>query len=100
LHASRNNPGWLIRRALRIGLVKGFIVHEMSPSQAKSMKWVLLGSGYATGNLLLALITLPLGPSISFRFWVRATRGCGIAVGTLFPNRILGTREYSVVHGS
>jgi glycosyltransferase involved in cell wall biosynthesis len=100
VHPGRNNTRWLTRRALRIGLVKGFIVREVQPSKMRTAKWVLIGTGYAAVNLLAAAVLFPLGPSRYFRYWIRATRGYGIASGTLFPMRLLRSQEYAQVHGS
>lgn len=99
LHASRNTPGWLTQRALRFGLVKGFLVREVHPSPVKTVKWLAIGAGYMTLNGLAAAVMLPFGPRKYFRYWIKAARGYGIMVGTLFPGRILAIREYATVHG-
>ncbi len=99
LHASRNTPRWLTQRALRFGLVKGFLVREVSPSPLKTVKWLAIGGGYMTLNGLAAAVMLPFGPRRYFRYWIKAARGYGILVGTLFPGRILGIREYATIHG-
>lgn len=94
--ASRNNPHWILMRALRLGQANGFSVREFSPSMWNSVKWLVLGGGYGIENLLLALVTMALGPSKSFRFWVRTVRGLGIMIGVLSPSRILQHRVSSV----
>lgn len=99
LHASRNNPRWLTQRALRFGRVKGFLVREVSPSPMKTVKWLAIGAGYMALNAVQTVIRIPFGPSRYFRYWVRTARGYGILVGTLFPKRLLRTREYASVHG-
>lgn len=99
LHASRNNPRWITQRALRFGLVKGFLIREVSPSPIKTLKWLAIGSGYMALNGLLATLFVPRGPSRYFRYWIRATWGYGIVAGTLFPKKILGSQEYATVHG-
>jgi succinoglycan biosynthesis protein ExoM len=99
VHPSRNNILWLTRRAMRIGLVKGFIIREVQPTPTRTSKWFLIGIGYTLTNLLMMVALTPLGPSRYFRYWIRASRGYGIAVGILFPNRILKGQEYSMVHG-
>lgn len=99
VHVARNNPRWLTQRALRIGLVKGFIVREVEPSLLRSAKWVFLGGSYALSNLLLTMLTFPLGPARYFRYWIKAVRGYGIAKGTMFPKHFLDVREYATIHG-
>jgi succinoglycan biosynthesis protein ExoM len=99
LHASRNTPRWLTQRALRFGLVKGFLVREVSPSPIKTAKWLAIGAGYMSLNAARTLVALPFGPSRFFRYWIKAARGYGIVVGTLFPKRLLKTQEYAKVHG-
>jgi hypothetical protein len=89
LEPSRNNPQWLIQRALRIGMIKGFIEREVQPSPRKSGKWFVLGVGYAATNLLAAVALYPFGPSRYFRHWVRAVSGYGIMLGVMFPARVL-----------
>lgn len=99
LHASRNNPGWLTRRALRIGLIKGFLVREVDPSARTSIAWLARGAGYAAANGALAVATLPLGRGRAFRSWIRAVQGYGVMLGVCTGRRFLRGREATVVHG-
>lgn len=99
IHASRNNPRWLTQRALRIGLVKGIIVREVRSSPVKSMKWLVLGAGYAVLNLLVTVVLLPFGPARYFRYWIRAMMGYGTVVGLVIGRKSLRGQEYSVIHG-
>ena len=100
LHATRNTPRWLTQRALRIGLVKGFLVREIEPSLLKTARWLTLGGGYLAVNLLLALATLPWGPSRFFRYWIRAVQGYGVVLGVITGRRFLRGKEQAHVHGA
>jgi succinoglycan biosynthesis protein ExoM len=99
VHASRNTPRWLMHRALRIGLIKGFLVREVDPSLTKTASLLVAGAGYGGLNLLLTLVLLPLGPSRFFRPWIRAVQGYGVVLGVLTGRRFLRGRESTQVHG-
>ena len=99
LHASRNNPDWLTHRALRIGLIKGFLVREVDPSPRKFLFWVGSGAGYAVVNGLATLLTLPFGPSRSFKYRIRTVQGYGVVLGALTGRRFLRGKEPATTHG-